>query len=355
MENLSLTVPTKPTILSWNTTFRCNVRCQHCYASANDRGLKGELTTEEGEALIQDIASLGTSILVFSGGEPLMRSDILQLIQCSSTNGLIPTMGTNGFLLEKRASKLAEAGLKAVGVSLDAPIASQHDEFRGVTGSFDRAIRGVKAAASVGMRTQIHFTITQNTASQLEKMVDLAETLECQAIHVFFVVPEGRAKHRTDLSLVEWENALQRIYKRQLESDILIKPVCAPQYLPIFQKNLEQDNELAQQKIRKAGHFVRFKRGCLAGVSYARIDPIGNVTPCPYIRTSVGNVKETKFSELWKQAELFKQLRNGEQYKGKCTVCNHTDLCGGGCRARVLGMTGDLFAEEPWCVSANSE
>ncbi len=339
----------KPTILSWNTTYRCNLKCKHCYASASDVTNSNELSTDEGLKLIDDLGQYKGLVLVFSGGEPLVRKDITTLISAASENGMRPVIGTNGWFLPQLASQLKEAGLMKAGVSLDSHRAGVHDAFRGVPGAFQKSIDGIKASHEVGLATQIHTTISEDNIHELGNMVQLTEDLGCDALHVFFMVPTGRASNLDLLSVKKYEDVLELLYELQKQASIQIKPVCAPQYLRVFSEKSELDSPEAMNQLRNHGHFTRFRRGCLAGLSYARVDPFGNVTPCPYLDYVVGSVREDTFHQILENSPILNQFRTGELVKGKCTVCEFLDVCGGGCRARAHAVTGKLDGSTVWC------
>lgn len=339
----------KPTLISWNTTYLCNLACSHCYASASSNKHNNELTQEEGLKFIESLGKYKGLILVFSGGEPLTRSDIFTFIEAASENGLRPVIGTNGLLLAKYAEKLKAVGLKKVGVSLDSPNPSVHNNFRGVNNAFERTLDGIKHCHEIGVNTQIHTTISLDNINDIENMVHFTEDLGCDAIHFFFMVPTGRASKLDLLSSQEHEKLLNKLYDLQKQSSILIKPVCAPQYLRVFSQRLSIENDHIKSIFNKHGHFTRFKRGCLAGYTYARVNPFGDVTPCPYMNVTVGSIRETTFSEIWENSPILKKFQDGSLIKGKCSWCNYFNNCGGGCRARAYSMYEELDAIAPMC------
>jgi len=340
----------KPSILSWNITYSCNLRCSHCYASATLKRSDNELSQEEGLAFIESLQKYQGMVLVFSGGEPLVRSDdIFLFIEAASEFGLRPVIGTNGTLLKKYADKLKTAGLQKAGISVDSPIADVHNSFRGVKKAFERTLDGLKYCHKIGIGTQIHTTIGPNNIADLERMADLATELGCDAIHYFFMVPTGRASKLDLLSNQEHENLLNKLYDIQKEASILIKPVCAPQYLRVFSQRLDEENGTTKSAFRRHGHFTRFKRGCLAGYSYARVDPFGDVTPCPYIDVVAGSVRDMSFPEIWENSHLIKKFQDGSLITGKCSVCDYLSNCGGGCRARAYSLSNKLDGVAPMC------
>ena len=311
-------------IISWNTTNACNMYCAHCYRDAGCKA-EEELSTEEGKKLLSEIAKAGFKIMIFSGGEPLMRPDILELVKYASDLHMIPVFGTNGTLITlDMAKKLKEAGARAMGISLDSLDPKKHDTFRSFPGGWEGAVQGMKNCAAVGLPFQIHTTVMDWNQGELEAMTDFAVEIGAKAHHFFFLVPTGRAKTIEEESLraEQYEDVLTRIMKKQQEVDIELKPTCAPQFLRIADQ---------------LGYKTRFHRGCLAGLSYCIISPRGKVQPCAYLNMELGDVRETPFDELWAKNEVLQKLRTLD-YSGGC-----------GARAAYY-HGGDYMSEEPWCL-----
>ena len=323
-------------IISWNTTNACNLNCPHCYRDAS-KALPDELTTSEAKAMLQQISEAGFMIMIFSGGEPLLRDDIFELVEHAKGLGLRPVFGTNGTLLNRETVKrLKESGAAAMGIGLDSTDAEKHDCFRGVSGSFDKTMEGMKNCREAGLRFQIHTTVMDWNYDEIEQITDLAIESGATAHHIFFLVPTGRAAHLASgiMKAEKYEELLERIMDRQKEVPIELKPTCAPQFMRI-----------AKQK----GMNMRFTRGCIAGIAYCLIGPTGNVQPCAYLDMNLGNVREIPFTEIWRNNEVFKELRTME-YSGSCGRCDYKDVCGG-CRARAAYYhKGDYMASEPWCT-----
>ena len=308
-------------IISWNTTNACNMYCAHCYRDAGCKA-EEELSTEEGKKLLSEIAKAGFKIMIFSGGEPLMRPDILELVKYASDLHMIPVFGTNGTLITlDMAKKLKEAGARAMGISLDSLDPKKHDTFRSFPGGWEGAVQGMKNCAAVGLPFQIHTTVMDWNQGELEAMTDFAVEIGAKAHHFFFLVPTGRAKTIEEESLraEQYEDVLTRIMKKQQEVDIELKPTCAPQFLRIADQ---------------LGYKTRFHRGCLAGLSYCIISPRGKVQPCAYLNMELGDVRETPFDEIWAKNEVLQKLRTLD-YSGGCGACQYKGACGG-CRARSL-------------------
>ena len=321
-------------IISWNTTNACNMYCKHCYRDAGAKA-EEELGTEEGLALIDQIAGAGFKIMIFSGGEPLMRDDIFDLVSHARERGLRPVFGTNGTLITgETAQKLKKAGAMAMGISLDSVDPGRHDDFRATPGAWQGAVDGMLACREAGLPFQLHTTVMDWNMPEVEKLTDFAVQMGAVGHHIFFLVPTGRAVHieAESLRAEQYEELLRRIMQKQPEVTIELKPTCAPQFMRIADQ---------------MGVKTRFRKGCLAGISYCIISPKGIVQPCAYLNLPAGNVRETPFGEIWRGAEIFKKLRT-EAYQGGCGNCRYQKVCGG-CRARAYFYHGDYMAEEPWC------
>lgn len=321
-------------IISWNVTKRCNLYCKHCYRDSSSEQFEGELSTTAGKKLIEEIAAAGFKILILSGGEPLIREDIYELISYAAQNRLIPVLGTNGTLITRAvAEKLKHSGLKGVGVSIDSIDPKKHDEFRAKAGSFNMALEGIKNCIEVGIKVQINTTVTKHNRDEILEITEFATELGAKAHHPFFLVEVGRGKNlkRASLEDEDYMDMLSRVIDKASEVDIEVKPTCAPQFM-----------SLAKAK----GVEMRFTRGCIAGIGYCCILPDGEVHICPYLPISTGNVQVEPFDKIWRESEIFKGLRDYSSYGGNCGSCSDIAICGG-CRARAYSQTGDYKSEDP--------
>ncbi|MGB9792473.1 MAG: radical SAM protein [Thermacetogeniaceae bacterium] len=321
-------------LISWNTTNACNLKCPHCYREAGVRSPQ-ELTESEGRKLLEGIKRAGFRVVVFSGGEPLLRPDIFDLISYARSLGLRPVCGTNGTLLTPQVvSKLCDVGVAAVGISLDSICPEKHDRFRGVEGAWKATIEGMENCRAAGLPFQIHTTVFNWNYEEIEELTELAVEKGAKGHHVFFFVPAGRGREGLEtVSPEQIEDLLVRLLKRRQSLSIEIKPTCAPQFLRIAR----------QLRIE-----LPYQRGCLAGISYCIVGPEGDVYPCPYMGLKVANVRQTPFDEIWKNNEVFLRLRE-QEYRGYCGVCDYRHRCGG-CRARAFEENGDYLGEDPSCL-----
>ncbi|PJI07642.1 MULTISPECIES: putative heme d1 biosynthesis radical SAM protein NirJ2 [Clostridium] len=323
-------------IISWNTTNKCNMHCEHCYRDSGKMA-EGELSTTEGKKLIDDISKAGFKIMIFSGGEPLLREDIYELIGYASKIGLRCVIGSNGTLITlEAAQKLKKAGVMRAGISLDSLKAKKHDSFRNYSGAWENTIIGIENLKKAGISFQINTTVMKWNKDEVKDITDFGVNLGASAHHVFFLVPTGRGANLEEqiLSKDDYENLIKDIMLKQTQGNIEIKPTCAPQFVRIAEQNNIE---------------TRFKKGCLAGIKYCIISPTGNVQPCAYLNFSAGNVKQKSFGEIWRKSPILKKLRTME-YGGKCGTCKYKNKCGG-CRARAAFYSnGDIMASDTWCI-----
>ena len=341
-----------PRIISWNSTFKCDLKCAHCYMDAQERESAKELSTEEGKMLIDQIAEVSKPVLVLSGGEPLMRKDIFELARYGTEKGLKMAMGTNGVgITDEVAKKILASGIKKMAISMDSSTPEIHDEFRGVPGSWQKAIDGIKASIRNGLGVQFNTTVTVQNFDDIDNILDMAEGLGVKDLHLFFLVPTGRGTEVEDITPEMYEKMIRQVLAKSQETELDVKPTCAPQYMRIAE----------QMGI----DMSRWSRGCIAGLSYVRIYPEGEVTPCPYLPIKLGNILETPFKDIWENNEVLQKMRDFDNLTGRCGACEYKAKCGG-CRARSYGLSsdfieacgglhepeeleGDYLGEEPWC------
>lgn len=323
-------------IVSWMTTNECNLKCKHCYQDA-DESQERELSTEEAKTMIDQIAKAGFKIMIFSGGEPLLRPDIFDLVAHAASRGLRPVFGTNGILItEEVAKRLKECGAMAMGISVDSLDAEKHDEFRGLQDAHKLTMQGIENCKKAGLPFQLHTTVVDWNRDEICDITDFAEEIGAIAHYVFFLIPVGRGKYieETSLAVLENEELLRAIMNKQAEVSIDVKPTCAPQFTRVA---------------KQLGVDTRFERGCLAGLTYCVIGSEGIVRPCAYMTEDAGDVREQPFDEIWRESEVFKTLRQ-ETYSGACGTCDYKSGCGG-CRARAAYYhEGDIMACDEYCA-----
>ena len=333
-----------PFLVALNLTRRCNLKCDHCYldAGVRRRGELSELTTAEVEGILDQIAALSDeTMVVLTGGEPMMRPDILQLAKKGSDLGLMVVLGTNGALLnDARIAALQQAGVRAAGISLDSLKAQYHDDFRGKLGAWAKTMAAFDACRRAGFMFQIHFSVTDDNADELDDMIDFARSTGAAVLNVFFLVCTGRGEAVTNISCDVYERVLRRVAgAARDEQELLVRARCAPHFKRMA---LEIDPPLPVTMVDgyEAG-------GCLAGTRYCRVTPEGDVTPCPYMEVSAGSLREQPFADIWRNAPIFEQLRS-PHLEGRCGACEYRQVCGG-CRARPLARFGNLMGEDFLC------
>lgn len=344
--------PSAPRIISWNITLRCPLKCAHCYVDAGEDEAAGVLSTQEAFAVIDQIRKAGRPVVVLSGGEPLLREDLYTIARYGTDQGLRMVLGTSGYLIDHgTAVKLREAGIRAVAISLDSDDPATHDAFRGLDGVWEKAVQAIRHCSDEGIAVQINMSVMRSAISDVEDVIRLGTSLGVHDYQLFFPIPTGRARGIEPRSPDEYEELIRQILIRYRNSDLNIRPTCAPQF-----RRIADDLDITNPS---------WGRGCLAGITYCRIFANGDVTPCPYLPVSAGNVRTTPFSEIWKNSELFAALRDPDRLMGKCGRCTFKTTCGG-CRARAYqqgdatplwcdglakpdSANGEICGEDPWC------
>jgi heme b synthase len=336
-------------LLAWETTRRCNLACLHCRAGAEDEVYPGELTTAQGEALLQDLAGMGSPVVILTGGEPLLRQDIYHLSRFGTDLGLRMVMAVNGLLLSPEAARrLKQAGIKRLSISIDGPDPQSHDQFRGQEGAFAGALKGMEAARQEGLEFQINTTVTRSNLGQIQAIQELAVERGAVAHHIFLLVPTGRGRALTGeiITAQEYEDVLHWFAEQKPKVPLELKATCAPHYYRVIRQRAKEKGEKLEFKTHGLDAVTK---GCLGGQGFAFVSHVGQVQPCGYLELSAGDIKEQPFSRIWRQSELFKRLRDPDLLGGKCGICEYRKVCGG-CRARAYEVSGDEMAEEPLCL-----
>ncbi len=330
-----------PHLISWNLTRRCNLACAHCYLDAVQRGqARDDVDSDAAREVIAQIAPLAPgAMLVLTGGEPLMRRDLPELIRAAAASGLAPVVGTNGTLLDpRRAAALRAAGALGVGVSLDSATAGFHDRLRGQPGAWAGALRGMAAARAAGLALLVQATVFEENRRELAAIADLAVASGAIAFNVFFLVCTGRGATQTDLSPEAYEQTLaQIVHLQRAQPQMKVRARCAPYLRRV----------LGLQATEARGDFADWSSACLAGRRYLRITPQATVTPCPYIPEVVGDLRKESLRTIWEQHPTLVRLRS-ELPRGRCADCDFRYSCGG-CRARAFARHRDLMGEDPNC------
>jgi radical SAM protein len=353
-----------PFLVIWETTQSCALVCRHCRASAQLGRDPRELTREEGCRLIDQVADLGTPIMILSGGDPANRPDLLDLVRHGKSRGL--RMATIPAATDRLTPELVQglkaAGLDQMAVSLDFPSAERHDGFRGVPGAFARTMEAVEWAHQAGLPLQVNTTVCGDTAPYLEEMAEFVQQLGIVFWEVFFLVPMGRGSLLAGLSAAECERLFELVYRVQKKERFIVKVTEAPHYRRhVAQREMKEEGVTSARPTGLAamparltvsegpGHTVGLApRGVNAGNGYLFVSHLGEIMPSGFLPLPVGSVREQGLARAYREAPLFQQLRTPSLFKGRCGRCEFRDICGGS-RSRAYALTGDPFETDPWC------
>ena len=347
-----------PFLVVWDLTNMCNLRCKHCYRAATPTPAPTELSTEGARMVIRQLADAGVPILSFSGGEPLMRRDFFEICKCALDHDFYISVATNGTLITRGlAERMADAGVQYVDISVDSSKPEYHDAFRGVDGSWKRAVRAIRYCKDAGMYVCMATTVTKINHRELPSIVKLAEDLQVNRIVIFNYIPTGRASEASelDLSPEERERVLEYLYAKLAQNLLENKGIqafaTAPQYAVIatgFSATgllpVAHTTALHGSAIRLA----RFIGGCGAGTLYCSITPEGYVQPCVFLPIKIGDLRRDRFEDIWIRSKVLNDLRHRERFTGPCGKCCYRDLCGG-CRARAYAYSHDYMGYDPGC------
>ena len=354
-------------LLFWETTKACNLRCQHCRAVPEAERSLVELNTEESFGLIDQIAEVARPVMVLSGGEPLFRQDIFDIGAYGCSKGFRMALATNGTMVDRPlAERIRRTGFSRVAISLDGAVAATHDAFRGIPGSHDKAIDGLRFLRDAGVSIQINSTIAKHNVAELPALLDLALSLGADALHIFMLVPVGCGVSIADREMLpadEYERVLHWFYDRSKDVAIDLKATCGPHYFRVRAQRIVEERRRGDRSTPFVAHGTQMKaapdpaggrplsamtRGCLAGTAVCFVSNAGEVYPCGYLPVSAGNIRQQRLGDIWAQSTVFQQLRDPSTLTGKCGVCRYEGICGG-CRARAFSDRGDYLAEEPFC------
>ncbi|HLG22382.1 MAG TPA: radical SAM protein [Candidatus Manganitrophaceae bacterium] len=371
--------------VSWNLTQRCNLFCVHCYMSAFPQAdVSGDFTTEECFKVMDDMAKVNPDIfLILTGGEPLVRKDIFDIAAYGADKGFTCVLGTNGVLLGKDEAKaMRRSGLQGASVSLDSVDPEKHDAFRQLAGSWKNAVRGTRFLREEGLDFSLHMSVMSWNVSEIPRMIDLARDLGAKVLNFFFLVQTGRGENLIDIDPGQYEEILTYLARAQgvgkagvggqgseiqgsgvrgqgpgLESasglfdrfedpwaspagqsgGLILRAKCAPHFRRIIYQ-LDPDSPLLKNYAQGS---------CPAGKYYCRITPEGDITPCPYMPVSAGNLRSQSFDEIWNTSPVLNDLRE-PRLGGRCGECEFSEICGG-CRCRAFAVHQDYLAEDPAC------
>jgi radical SAM protein len=355
-----------PFLAIWEVTQSCDLACKHCRAAAQPIAHPDELTNAEAKGLIDQIADMHIPIFVFTGGDPLKRKDVFELISYAAGKGVqvALTPSATPLLTREAIFKMKEAGLVRLGISLDGSCPEIHDNFRGLPGAWARTIQAVEWANEAGIPIQVHTTISRHNADDLDNLCSLFEKLSIVMWNVFFLVPVGRGQLNDLLSGEEFEKVFGKIYELSHRVSFQIKTTEAMHYRRYLLQNNLQERKMghghphaAQHKYEPGAPTADAKTRTMGwatrrvndGKGFMFISHVGNVYPSGFLPIHAGNIRETPLADIYRNAPIFKSLRDTSKLEGKCGACEYKEICGGS-RARAYAVTGDPLAQEPCCI-----
>jgi radical SAM protein with 4Fe4S-binding SPASM domain len=359
----------RPYVVSWNLTYRCNLACEHCYLDAGAAPLvntenfadRSELGTDECFKVIDEIAAFAPECLtILTGGEPLLRRDILEIVQRAAERELWVVVGTNGVrITENVAGRLAEAGARGLSLSLDALDPDRHDRFRMVRGAWQNTVEGAQILNRTGLPFIVQTTAGSHNINELDAIADFAhDRLAAKVWNLYFLVPTGRGQFVSDMSPAQYDDVLASLYRiqKKYKGRMVVNAKCAPHYIKTVLEHAGAETDAIPTDAESPGLspiriYSGGAGGCPAGTHYMGIRPNGDVTPCPYLPVFAGNLRGSPLADLWTSSKVFTDIRRRTSLGGRCGDCEMNAHCGG-CRARAYGLTGDLMAEDPLCTHA---
>ena len=349
-----------PFTLAWEITRACALSCLHCRADAQPRPDPRELTTAEAMGVIDQIRDLGNPILVVTGGDPLSRRDVYDLLAYAVDKGLRTSLAPSATALvtAKNLARVRRAGVRRLAISLDGPTAQVHDRFRGFSGSFQRTLEIMRDVREAGLALQINTTVSRYSLPVLAEMPEVVAKAEAVQWSVFFLVPTGRGKAEDMIPAEDHELLFHWLYDLSRRAPFDVKCTAAPAYrrVAVQRARGERRDQSGQAVRRVAGAGYRFKDGLDRpglgvndGKGFCFISHIGEVCPSGFLPLTGGNVRDGPLADIYRRSQLFRDLRDPEKLKGRCGACEFRAVCGGS-RARAWAVTGDYLAEDPSCI-----
>jgi radical SAM protein len=338
-----------PMLVIWEVTQACDLACVHCRASAQSERNPRELTTEQGYRLLDEIRSFGEPLMVFTGGDPLKRPDLYELIRYAVKIGLRTnvTPSATPLLTPEAIEAFKAAGVSRMAISLDGPDAPSHDDFRGIPGTFDRAMMALRHARDIGLDTQFQTTVTKRNMARLPEMAEIAKEVRTKMWSLFFLIVTGRALENDDLEAAEYEKVFEFMYELSKTAPFGIKTTEAMHYRRYVAQRIKAEHGVTENENAKG---VAWRTaGVSDGKGFVFVSHQGEIYPSGFLPVSGGNVLHDSLTDIYRNSSLFRTLRDTTQREGKCGICEYQKVCGGS-RARAFAFTGDYLAEDPRCV-----
>jgi AdoMet-dependent heme synthase len=338
-----------PMLVIWEVTQACDLACVHCRASAQSERHPHELTTSQGYALLDEIRSFGEPLMVFTGGDPLKRPDLLDLVRYSVKIGLRTnvTPSATPLLTPEAIESFKAAGVSRMAISVDGPDAATHDEFRGIPGTFDRAMVALRHARDIGLDTQFQTTVTRRNMNRLPEVAEIVKEVRSKMWSLFFLIVTGRALEDDDLRAEEYEKVFEFMYELSKTAPFGIKTTEAMHYRRYVAQRIKAEHGITENENAKG---VAWRTaGVSDGKGFVFVSHTGEIFPSGFLPVSGGNVLRDRLTEVYRNSGLFRSLRDTTQRGGKCGLCEYQKVCGGS-RSRAFALSGDYLAEDPRCI-----
>ena len=336
-------------LVIWEVTQACDLACVHCRASAQSERNPHELTTEQGYRLLDEIRSFGEPLMVFTGGDPLKRPDLYDLIKYAVKIGLRTnvTPSATPLLTAEAIEGFKAAGVTRMAISLDGPDAQSHDDFRGIPGTFERAMFALRHARDIGLDTQLQTTVTRRNMARLPEMAEIAKEVRTRMWSLFFLIVTGRALEGDDLQAAEYEQVFEFMYELSKTAPFGVKTTEAMHYRRYVAQRVKAEHGVTENENAKG---VAWRTaGVSDGKGFVFVSHQGEIYPSGFLPVSGGNVLRQSLTDVYRNSSLFRTLRDTSQREGKCGICEYQKVCGGS-RSRAYAFTGDYLAEDPRCV-----
>ncbi len=352
--------PGRGPVVVWNCTKTCNLKCVHCYADSDNKQYEGELNLQEAKNFIQDLGEFKVPVILFSGGEPLLRKNLFDILDCTGKYNIRSTISTNGTLLHKDICKtLKERKVGYVGVSLDG-IGSNHDEFRRTKGAFEDALKGIRNCVDIGQKVGLRFTINKHNYNQLEDIFKLIKEEKIPRVCFYHLVYSGRATEmmKNDISKEESRAAMDLIMEKAIEFGPKVEILTVDNHADAIYLYMQAQKKYPQM-VDRILNLIKTNGGNRSGMAFANVDFQGNVHADQFTwQHTFGNVRDEKFSEIWKKGThpILNGLRDRKPLlKGRCKECKWLNMCNGNFRSRAEAVTGDFWASDPACYLTDEE
>ncbi|MCW4001410.1 MAG: radical SAM protein [Candidatus Bathyarchaeota archaeon] len=344
--------PNTPLIVSYAVTRACNLRCLHCHVSARE-AMPNELNLKEALNAIDQMHSLGTRAVIFSGGEPLLRKDfVLALARRCDDLGIITALLSNGLLITPHtALQLQEAGIKAIGIPIDSVVPEKHDHLRNLPGTFNQAVKAIRTCLDIDLEVIVTTMALKDTVSEMPRRIDFLYGLGVDEVAVYDLVPVGRGKDVMDQAMTQQQrvNLIRWLQGRQEDSEMTFTMSGGIPLYPEIALEMHRSHGTKPKDLLIKEFYIHQGIGCHAGNMYFSLRPNGDIYPCTFLPIKAGNIREQSLREIWSSSKILNTLRSRQMLKGQCGACEYREACGG-CRGRAYACTGDYLESDPVCL-----